>query len=127
MTVEPVAREPVGQVVQVNTGNHPLRQQADQGEIDRADERQPLQNAADVLAGISSGTNAGDKTAVLAHVVGEFGRIENDADVEKCEQQNQRNVEERVQRLSPFYRICEIFDKCSAAAQNQAKSRRKSQ
>src|SRR5579862_8606626 len=127
VTVKPVAAEPVGQMVQMNTGNHPFGKHANHREVDGADERQTLENAADIFAGVAARANPGDETAVLAHVVGQLGRIENDADVEKGKQQNERDVEERIQRLTPFYRIRKIFDERPAAAEDQTQSRREGQ
>ena len=92
MTVKPAADAPAD-VVEVNTGEHPLREQTDDGEIDRADKGEALQNLTDVLAGVTAGTNAGNKTAVLAHVVREFGRIKHDTDIEKRERHNHDDVE----------------------------------
>src|SRR5579862_5584873 len=46
------------EMVKVNPGNHPFRQQADNGEINGADKRQPLQNLADVLGGVAARPNA---------------------------------------------------------------------
>ena len=105
MAVKPVATEPDRQVIEVNTGNHPFRQQANQREIHCADQGQPLQNAADVFAGVAARTNARNEAAVLAHVVGKFSRIENDADIEKREQQDHGDVEHGVKRFTPFYSV----------------------
>ena len=59
-----------------------------------------FKNLADVIAGGAARTNAGDEAAVLAHVVGELRRIENDADVEEREQDDQDDVDQVVERLA---------------------------
>ena len=44
--------------------------------------------------GGAAGTNARDEATVLAHIVGELGRIEDDADVEEREEDDQRDVDQ---------------------------------
>src|SRR5580692_8340850 len=99
VTVKPRADAPTD-VIEVNARDHPFRQQADDGEIDGADERQQLQNLADVFGGVAPRPDAWNEAAVLAHVVRELGGIENDSDVEKREQQNHRDVHDGVQRFT---------------------------
>src|SRR5215471_11891338 len=88
--VKPVAAKPDRQVIEVNARDHPLRKKANQRQIHGADQGQALQDTADVLAGIASGTNTGNEAAVLAHIVGEFGGIEDDTHIEKRKQQDHR-------------------------------------
>src|SRR6266852_5554137 len=107
--VKPGTNRP-GQVVQVNARDHPLGQQADHGEIDAADKRQPAKNLVNVLGGIPSGPDAGNKPAVLAHVVGQLGGVEHNANVEKGEQDDQRDVDQRIQRLAPGERPREVVE-----------------
>src|SRR5262249_24193815 len=54
MTVKPIATHPPGQVVEMDACNHPLRQEADQREINSADQREALQNPADIFAGVAA-------------------------------------------------------------------------
>src|SRR5271165_2383473 len=88
-------------MVQVNSGNHPFRQQANNGQIDGADKREALQNFADIFGGGAARPDARYETAILPHVVRELRGIEHDAHVKECEQQNQRNVQKGVQRFAP--------------------------
>src|SRR5215813_14848972 len=100
LAVKPGADAPA-EVIQVNPGDHPLREDAHERQVDAADERKVLQNSADMLRSGAPRANAGDEAAVLAHVVGKLGRVENDANVEEGEDQNQRYVQDRVKRLAP--------------------------
>src|SRR5258707_10711155 len=114
-------------MIQMDAGNQPFRQQTNQREIDGANERQALQNLADVLAGGTSRPDAGDETAILAHVVREFGRIEDNADVEEREQNDQNDVDQVVQRLTERDHFAEIFYKRVPRAKNQSRRGRKGQ
>src|SRR5580704_19596561 len=93
--VEPDA-DRTRQMLEMHAGNHPLGNQADDRQINSADERQPAQNPVDVLRRVPPRTNPRNKSAVLAHVVGKLGRIENDAHVKEREENNQEYVEQRV-------------------------------
>src|SRR5712664_4925170 len=99
MPVKP-RTDPPAEVIQVNTGDQPFRQQTNQAEINGADKGQPLQNLADVLGGGAARPDARNESAILAHVVGELRRIENDSDVEEREQNDHQNVDQVVQRLA---------------------------
>src|SRR5579864_8079787 len=90
MVIEPGAQSS-GQMMEVNTRDHPFREQTDCGEIDAADKGEPAQDAIDVLGGVAAGPYAGDEAAVLAHIVGKLGGIENDAHVEKRKQNDQQD------------------------------------
>src|SRR5690348_7722584 len=59
VAVKPGANAP-SEMVEVNAGDHPLGEQTNQSQINRADERQPLQNSADVLGSVAAGTDAWD-------------------------------------------------------------------
>jgi hypothetical protein len=48
-------------MLQVNPGNHPFRQQADDRQINAADQRQARQNAVDVLRRVPPGRIPGMK------------------------------------------------------------------
>src|SRR5215470_6723018 len=117
--VKPVAAEPVRQVVQVDARDHPFRKQANQREINGADEGKPLQDGADVFRGAAARADARNKTAVLAHVVGEFRGVENDADIEKRKQDDHRDVDERVEGLAPLQLVGDGLDKRPARAKDE--------
>src|SRR5256885_1272244 len=124
MAVKPGANAPAN-VIEVNTGKHPLRQQADDGEVDGADKGEALQNFADVLAGIAAWTNSRNEAAVLAHVVREFGRIEDDADVEERERQDHHDVEQVVERLTELDVVNDVVHKRPFVFEDQRDRRRK--
>src|SRR5713226_1284685 len=106
-------------MIQMDSGNQPFRQQTNQREIDGADEGQALQDLADVLAGGASRPDARNEPAVLAHVVRELGRIEDDADVEEREQNDQDDVNQVVKRLAEGDNLAEILDERVPGAEHQ--------
>ena len=105
-------------MVEVNAGDQPLWQQANDREIDRADKCEALQNFADVIAGRAAGTNTRNEAAVFAHVVGELGRIENDADVKEREQDDQHDVDQVVERFAEGDDLAETFRRKRICAPN---------
>src|SRR5277367_4471804 len=100
MAVKPAANSPA-EMVQVNAGDHPLWKQANDSQVDGADKCEALQNFADVLGSSAARPDARNETAILPHVVRELGRVENNAHIEERKQQNQRDVQKRVERLAP--------------------------
>src|SRR5882757_1077212 len=126
MAIEPATDAPAN-VVEVNTGNQPLRQQTNHREVDGADKREALQNLADMLAGGASRPDARNEPAVLAHIVRELGRIEDDSDVEEREQNDQNDVDQVVQRLAESDHLAEIFYKRVPRAKHQSSRGRKGQ
>src|ERR1700722_1511250 len=112
-------------MVKMDTSNHPFRKQAHQCKINRADKRKALQDAADVLGGGASGTNARNEATILAHVVGQLRGVENDAHVKKSEHQDQRDVDQGVQRLAPLEPVSNSAKKKVARAKDQCDGRRK--
>src|SRR5712672_1821365 len=126
MAIEPATDAPP-KMVEVDTGDQPLRQQTNYREVDGADKREALQNPADVLAGGASRPDARNEAAVLAHVVREFGRVEDDSDVEEREQDDQNDVDQVVQRLAESDHLAEIFKKHVSRAKNQSRRGRKGQ
>src|SRR6266705_3557748 len=118
MTVKPRPDSPA-EMVEVNTGDHPFRKQANERQVHRADKRQPLQNLADMLGSGPAGPDAGNESPVFPHVVSEFRRVEDDADIEEREQQDQRHVNQGVQRFAPPQRVRDIFHNWPARPNNQ--------
>src|SRR2546425_11588598 len=68
--------------------------------------------------------DAGKNPAVLAHVVSELRRIEHDAYVEEREQNDQRDVDQRVQRLAPRERLGEFVEKLELPLEEQGQRSR---
>ena len=54
------------------------------------------QNLADIVTCVSSGSDTGDKSAALLHIVSHFNRIELNSCVEICEEQYQQEVQNSV-------------------------------
>src|SRR6202167_778362 len=85
------------QVVQLNTRNHPLRDQRNQNQVERADQRNPGEDVVDEIRSSLAGPDAGNKTSPLPHVVGNLVRIEHDRDIEVGEENNAQAVEQGVE------------------------------
>src|SRR5713101_6007346 len=119
--------DPPAQMVEVNAGDHPFRKQADKRQVDSTDERQPLQNLADMLGSSAAGPDAGNEPAVLPHVVRELRGVEDDADIEEREQQNQRYINQGVERLAPLQGLSDVPHKRPARSKDQRRSGRKRQ
>src|SRR6266852_703854 len=103
----------------MDTGDQPFRQHTNQREIHGADQRQALQDFADVLAGGASRPDARNEAAILAHVVREFRRVEDDADVEEREQDDHSHVDQVVQRLAETNGLAKIADELVFGAKHQ--------
>src|SRR5258708_5771471 len=99
MIVKP--RSDKGQMLKVNAGHEPLRQETNRREVYPADKRQSPEDTIDMLRRVASRPNARNESAVLPHVVGKLGRIEHNSDVEKREQDNQRDVDQNIPGLAP--------------------------
>src|SRR5271163_3426778 len=123
--VEPVAHQP--QMLQVNPGNHPFRQQANYRQIHAAHKREPRQNPVDVLRRVPPRTNPRHEPAVLPHVVRQLRGIKNNAHVEKCKKYDQRHIDQGVQRLAPLDHVRELPEGRGLVRKKQRQSLRKSQ
>jgi hypothetical protein len=77
------------QALQFDAGDHDLRNQRQNRQIQAAHHRDLGQNLVHVVGGVLAGTNAGNESAVLAHVVRRFIGIENDGHVEEAEENDQ--------------------------------------
>ena len=76
-------------------GRQDLRQHADGGQVDGADDRDARQDVVDVFGGLVAGPDAGKEAAVLAQIVGRLLRIEDDGRVEEGEEHDQQRIDER--------------------------------
>src|SRR5579864_2693122 len=106
-------------MLQMNAGNQPFRQQANDGEIHPANQRQSRQYPVDVLRSVASRTYARNEPSVLAHVVGKLGGIENNPYVEEGEENDQRHIDQRVKRLTPADGLGETVKKWRFVLENQ--------
>src|SRR6185312_541429 len=87
-------------MVEVNTRNQEHRDDGDEAQIDATDERKASEDVVDEVRGPLAGANAGDKASVLAHIVCDIVRAEDDRDIEVCEEDDGNDVEQDVQRFS---------------------------
>src|SRR5579863_3876547 len=125
--IEPIAAKPYRQVLQMNTGNHPFRKQADDGEIHASHKRQARENSIDVLRRIPPRADTGNEAAILPHVVRQFRGIENDAHVKESKENNQRHIHQCVERLAPANRGGEFLKERRLALKNQRQRLRERQ
>src|ERR1700728_3910505 len=88
-------------MVEMDTGNHPFRNERNDDQVQGPHERDARQNLVNEIGGALAGTDARDKSAVLAHVVGDFARIKHDRNIEISEENNAEGVEHRIKRLTP--------------------------
>src|ERR1700735_2382321 len=89
------------QMLQMDTGNHPFRQQANDRQVHAANERQSRQNPVDMIRSIASRPNSRNKSAILSHIVRKLRGIENNSHVAKRKKDNQRNVNQGIERVRP--------------------------
>ena len=97
------------QLRDVHAGDQKLRNDADRGQVNRADERDAGQHAVDVVRRPLARADAGDEAAVLAHVVGRVDRIEDDRRVEVGEEDDAHDLQQVVERLAHLQLIA---DRC---------------
>src|ERR1035438_8955 len=86
--------------VELDSGNHDVRNQAQDRQIDSAHHRDLGQDGVHVLGRIASRTDAGDKSAVFAHVVGGFIGVEEDGYVKETEENDARHEQHVVERFA---------------------------
>src|SRR5882724_11930222 len=95
-SLKEIPTQPPRQVIQVDAGQHELRNQRDHDQIQRAGECDAGEHVVDVVLGARTGTDTGDEAAVLAHVVGNVARIEDDTDVKVRKEDYAQRVHQRV-------------------------------
>ena len=114
-------------MLQMDTGNHPFRQQTNNRQVHSAHERQPRQNPVDVVRSIAARPDARNKPAVLPHVVRQLRGIKNNSHVEKGEKDNQRHVDQSVERLAPLDRVRKLGKRRRLGGEKQRQSLRERQ
>src|ERR1700691_903568 len=87
-------------MLELDAGNHDVRNQAQNRQIDSAHYRDLGQDGVHILRRIASRTDAGNKSAVLAHVVGGFIGGEDDGYVEETKENDARHEQHVVERLT---------------------------
>src|SRR5438270_10420602 len=89
----------------MDTSDHPLGNEGDDDQVQRTHQGDARQNVVDCVGGATAGANAGNKPAILAHVVGYFIRVEDNRHIEVGEEDDTHRVEKLVQGLAPSQRI----------------------
>src|SRR3984957_10998641 len=114
-------------MLQMNARDHPFWQQTHDSEVDAADKGQARQNAIDVLGYVTSRPDPGYESSILPHVVRKLGGIENNAHIEKRKKDDERNVNQRIERLAPLDLIRKLFKERRLLLKKQRQSLRKSE
>src|SRR5215475_2069197 len=88
-------------MVEVNAGDHPFRNERNDNQIERTYQGDTGQYFIDEICCAATGADPGDKSAVLAHVVSDFARIEHDRNIEIREEDDADRVQQGVERFAP--------------------------
>src|SRR2546428_7485399 len=88
-------------MVQVNAGDHPLRNKRDDDQIKRSHQRDSRQNLVDVIGCPRAGANTGKKSVILPHGVRNLVGVEDYGIVEVCEKDDPIRVSKRAERSAP--------------------------
>src|SRR6202522_3806953 len=104
--VEPHAHQ--RQMLQMDTGNHPFRQQTNNRQVHAAHERHPRKYPVDVVESVAARPDPRKNPAVLPHVVRQLRGIKNNSHVEKGKKDNQRHIDQSVERLPPPDRVRKV-------------------
>src|SRR5579859_3374484 len=84
------------EVVKVDAADQDLRDQGDDDQVEGAYQGNPGEDVVDEVRCTPAGADAGDEAAVLAHVVGNVVRAEDDGDVEVGKEDDAYHVEQFV-------------------------------
>src|SRR3984957_713775 len=95
-------------MVEMDSGDHPLGNKRNDDQVKRAYQRDASQDFVDVIGGAFAGTDAGDKSAVLPHVVGNLVGIEDNRHIEVGKENNPYGIEECVKRLAPAQPVDQV-------------------
>src|SRR5438874_6043712 len=87
-------------VIEVGAGDHELGNQGDQNQIQAADQGDASKNLVDVIGRAAARADSGNESAVFAHVVGHFVRVENNRNVKIRKEDDANTIEECVKRLA---------------------------
>src|SRR5208282_4233523 len=94
-----------GQVVELDTRNHPFRNQRDQNQVERTHQRDPGENIVDEIRSPLPRPYTGNKPSPLPHIVRDLVRVEHDRDIEVGKENNAQAIEQGVERFAPFHRV----------------------
>src|SRR6185437_6024325 len=92
-------------MVQMNSADHELWDQRNDNQIQTAYQRQARQNIVDVICRALAGANSWNESTVLAHVIGNVVRPENNGDIEVGKEQDRNAIQQFVPGLSHIQRI----------------------
>ena len=81
-------------------GNKPFGQQADHGKVEGAKHRDSGENVVDILRRALARPYPGDEAAVLLQIIRGVGGIEDRRGVEEGEEDDQRRVENKIERAA---------------------------
>src|SRR6266851_4991355 len=87
-------------MLQVDTGDHDVRDEAENREIDSAHHGDLGEDGVHVFGGVAAWPDSGDKSVVLTHVVGGFVGVEDDGNVEEAEEHDAHHEQNHVERLA---------------------------
>src|SRR5215469_17611113 len=87
-------------MVEMYTADQQCRNDPNDNQIDRPDQCDTRQDIVDEIGGTLTGTNPGNKAAVLPHVVGDIVWTENNRDIEVREEDDRDHGEQLVPRLT---------------------------
>src|SRR5260370_2339037 len=104
--VDPVAQQ--GQMVQLDPGDHDVRNQAENRQINTAHHRNLGEDVVHVIGRIPAGADAGNEAAILAHVVRGLVRIENDGNVEEAEEDDTGHEQDVVDPVTVLYALQDV-------------------
>src|SRR5580692_12422915 len=97
-------------MVEMNSCDHPLRDKGNDDQIQSAYQSDPGQDLIDVVGGSFTRPDAGNKPAILPHVVGNLVRVKDDRHIEVCEENNAHRIKKRVERLAPAQPMDQIVE-----------------
>src|SRR5487761_1645608 len=92
-------------MIQVNPANHELRNQRNNNQIQSTHQGQSRQNVVDVVCRALARSNSWNESPVLAHVIGDIVRPENDGNIEVSEEQNRDAIEQLIPGLAHIQRV----------------------
>src|SRR5882757_3830083 len=87
-------------MVEVDSADEQGRNDSDDDEVESADQRDAGEHVVDEVGGALAGADAGDEAAVLAHVVGDVVRTEDNGDIKIREENNCSDLEDLVPGLA---------------------------
>src|SRR5258705_445501 len=99
------APQPIRQVVQMDTRDHPFRNKGNDDQIQRTHQCDVGEYFIDVVGGALARSDAGDKSAILPHIVGNLAWVKDDRHIEVREEDDPNGIQQRVERLTPTQRL----------------------